>query len=148
MSEISLDGFADKLNEIMPVIMKEFARRQVCELYKGKITLPQFLVMDFLHRNGQSQMTQIANFMGVTTAATTGIVARLVKCGFCARGAEPADRRIIKVRLTQKGNELVKKVNEERHKMVLKIFGRISDKDRSDYLRILEQIKTILTEES
>lgn len=148
MVEISLLEFADKMNQVMPMIIKEFIRRQANELYKGKITLPQFLILEFLHRENESKMTSLAHFMKVTTAAMTGIVDRLVRDGYVLRAYDPEDRRIIKVRLTARGTELVKKISEQRRKMVIKIFGRISEADRYDYLRILMQIKDILAKEN
>lgn len=143
----SLVEFANKMNEVMPVLFREFSKRQANELYKGKITLPQFLILDFLNRQGESQMTHLANFMHVTTAAMTGIVERLVRDGYLVRVYETKDRRIIKVKLTSKGNELVKRINQQRQRMIIKIFGNISEDDRKDYLRILMQIKEILTKE-
>ena len=147
MAELTLFEFADKMNQVMPVIIKEFARRQANELYKGKITLPQFLILDFLHRQDESKMSALAHFMGVTTAAMTGIVDRLVRDGFVVRENQTEDRRIIKIKLTSKGAELVKKVNTQRRQMIIKIFGRISEKDRQEYLRILMQIKEILSKD-
>ncbi len=145
MAQLTLQDFADKMNEIMPVIIKEFARRQVNELYKGKITLPQFLILEFLRRKGVSKMTALAHFVNVTTAAMTGIVDRLVREGFVVRAYEPTDRRIIKVKLTPRGSGLVRKINEQRRKMVIKIFGEISQNERKNYLRILIHIHDILT---
>lgn len=143
----SLSQFANKMNEVMPVLLREFSRRQENELYKGKITLPQFLILDFLSRQGQCQMNHLANFMHVTTAAMTGVIERLVRDGYAARVYDAKDRRIIKVRLTNKGNELVKRINRQRQKMIIKIFGNISEADCRNYLRILMQIKEILTKE-
>jgi len=148
MLQSSLLEFADKMNEVMPGIIQGFARRQADELYKGKITLPQLLILDFLSQQGESRMTDMAHFMHVTTAAMTGIVDRLVGYGYAARVYEPEDRRIIKIKLTPGGNELVKKINTQRRSMVIKIFGSISETDRQDYLRILMQIKEILTKGS
>ncbi len=147
MLQLPLSEFADKMNEIMPVMIKEFARRQVNELYKGKITFPQFLILEFLHREGELKMTDLARFVNVTTAAMTGIVDRLSRDGYVSRVYDAQDRRIIKIRLTSKGNDLVKKINQQRREMVIKIFGKISEKDRQDYLRILMQIRDILTQE-
>jgi DNA-binding MarR family transcriptional regulator len=147
MPGMLLTDFADKMNEIMPTLIKEFARRQTNELYKGKITLPQFLIMEFLDRQGEGKMTDLARFMRVTTAAMTGIIDRLVKYGYVSRIPDLKDRRIIKVRLTVKGLELVKKVRRERRQMFLDIFGRISEEDRENYLRILMQIREILSKE-
>jgi len=147
MREITLAEFADRLNEIMPVLLKEFVRRQADELSKGKITLPQFLILQFLQRDGESKMTSLAQFMHVTTANMTGIVDRLVRDRYVIRIYDPKDRRIIKIKLTAGGNELVKKINEERRKMVIRIFGKISERDRQDYLRILAHIREVLTKE-
>ena len=148
MAQDSLLEFADKMNEIMPGIIQGFARRQADELYKGKITLPQFLILDLLSQQGESRMTDMAHFMHVSTAAMTGIVDRLVGYGYVVRVYEPEDRRIVKIKLTPGGNELVRKINEQRRSMVIKIFGSISETDRHDYLRILMQIKEILTKGS
>jgi DNA-binding MarR family transcriptional regulator len=142
---MTITEFADKINDVMPVMIKEFSRRNVAELYKGKITLPQFLILGFLHNNGDSKMCGIAKFMSVTTAAMTGMVDRLEKCGYIKRGHEPQDRRIINVNLTHKGLELVKKINRERRQMIIDVFGKVSSDDRSDYLRVLMKIKDILT---
>jgi DNA-binding MarR family transcriptional regulator len=132
----------------MPVVMKEFSRRQVDELYKGKITLPQFLILDFLYSHGSSKMKDLASFMGVTTAAMTGIVDRVVRDGYASRQYDANDRRIIKIVSTPRGALLVRKINDERRRMVIKIFGRVSEQERSDYLRILTHIKDILLEEA
>ena len=148
MPEVSLLEFADSMNEIMPVIIKEFARRQPDELYKGRITLPQLLVLDFLSKQGDSKMTDIARFMRVTTAAMTGIVDRLVRDAYAVRVYNPEDRRIIKIKLTPQGNTLVRKINQHRRQMVINIFGKLSEPDRREYLRILIQIKDKLTKES
>jgi DNA-binding MarR family transcriptional regulator len=147
MPQISLAEFADRMDEIMPAIIKGFARRQLNELYKGKITMPQFLILDFLNKARESRMTDLAKFMKVTTAAMTGLVDRLVRDGYAARGPDLKDRRIIKIKLNPSGNELVRKINAQRREMIIKIFGKISSSDREDYLRILKQIKEILAKE-
>jgi len=144
MSHITLSEFADKINQIMPVISKEFARHQTNDLYKGKITFPQFLILELLYNDEESNMTDLAKFMHVTTAAMTGIVERLVRDKYVQRAYEPEDRRIIKVKLTEKGSALVKTISNQRRKMVIDIFGKISDADRQEYLRILTHIKDIL----
>jgi len=141
---ITIHEFADKLNSMMPVMIKEFSRRQAGEIYKGKITLPQFLILGFLHNNSDSKMCAVAKFMSVTTAAMTGMVDRLERLGYVKREHEPEDRRIIKVVLTSKGQELVNKINLKRREMIMDVFGKISGQDRTDYLRVLTKIKDIL----
>ena len=145
---LSLGEFADKLNRIMPVMMKEFARRNANELSKGKITLPQLFTLGFLNEKGESRMTDLAHFMKVTTAAMTGVVDRLVREAYILRVYSPKDRRIIKVRLTHKGAELIKKINQQKRSMIINIFGKISESEREEYLRILTRIRDILAKET
>ena len=148
MVPLSLSEFADRMQEIMPVIFREFASRHSSELFKVKITMPQFLVLNFLNVSGESKMKDLAQGMYVTTAAMTGIVDRLVRDSFVQRTYDPEDRRIIKIRLTPKGLKLVKKVNQQRRQMIVRIFGKIPESDRQDYLRILTQVKDVLNKES
>ncbi len=145
MAGMSMQEFADRIDEIMPVIMREFARH-AGELYKGKITMQQFLILSYLYRKDEATMGSLAAFMDVSTAAMTQIIDRLVKVGYVLRVNDPADRRIVKASLTTKGLELVKRMNEQRRRKMIEIFGEVSEMDRSNYLRILSRIKEILLE--
>jgi DNA-binding MarR family transcriptional regulator len=147
MSQLTLGVFSDRVSEIMPVIMREFLKHQSGEFYRTKITMPQFVVLEALHRHGELNMTDMANFMNVTTAAMTGIVERLVRDGYVTRKHDPGDRRIIKICTTVKGLAIVKKVLEDRKKMTMKIFGMISQEERDSYLEILEHIRSHLMEQ-
>jgi len=147
MTKLTLSQFADKLTKILPVMLREFARRQADGLSKGKITLPQFVILNFLYDKDEAKMSDLAHFMGVTTAAMTGLVSRLVKSAYVQRLFDSNDRRIIKVKLTSKGAKLVKEVHLQRRKMIIDIFGKISEIEREDYLRILGRIHQILTKE-
>jgi len=93
-------------------------------------------------------MTDLAGFMKVSTAAMTGVVDRLVRDAYALRVFDPQDRRIIKVRLTPKGAELIKRINRQKRNMIVNIFGKISDSERQDYLRILTRIQDVLTKEN
>ncbi|MBU1125278.1 MAG: MarR family transcriptional regulator [Candidatus Omnitrophica bacterium] len=147
MSAIPLTEFAERLNHILPLITKEFFKRQTNKLFKGKLTVPQFLVLDCLLREGNSKMSTLAQVLDVTTAAMTGIVDRLVRDGYLKRSFDSGDRRVIKITLTPRGTAIVKKIIEERQQLIMKIFGEISEDDRAEYLRILMQIRDILNQE-
>ena len=147
MTGISIDDFAIKMNQIMPEIMKGFTRRQCNDVYKGKITLPQLLVLELLSRQGASKMSDLAKFMQVTTAASTGIVQRLVRLGYVQREYDGRDRRIVRIKLIPKGAELIKKISQQRTQSVVRIFGQISQEDRQEYLRILMKVRDVLEKE-
>lgn len=93
-------------------------------------------------------MSGLARFMSVSTAAMTGTVDRLVNCGYVIREQEPKDRRVIKIKITSKGRDIIKKINCQRRQVIIDIFAKVSEHDRSDYLRVLTKIEEILSEQA
>jgi DNA-binding MarR family transcriptional regulator len=148
MPPIALPEFADKLNEILPELSRQIVSQSADELFKGKITLPQFFLMSLLRKEGELKMTDIARLLHVTTAAATGVVERLVNSGYLLRVYDPDDRRIIKVKLSPRGLNTVLKVLQERRKMIIDIFSRISPEDRQKYLEILMRVQQIMREQN
>ncbi len=147
MPELSLSEFAERLNELIPELLRGVLRRDADEITQGKITMPQLLLCQYLCKEGLSNMTALANFMGVTTAAVTGIVGRLVKGGYAGRRYCPADRRIINIELTARGKEMVRKFKQQKQRMAIEVFRNLSEADRKNYLRILTRIKDVLSKE-
>ncbi len=141
MGSLTLTDFADKIGDIMSAFSREFLRNQTIEYYKVKLTLPQCVILDMLAKNGELNMSDLSKSMGVTTAAMTGIVERLVRDGHVVRISDPADRRVIKIRLTAKGNKSVKMIHSHRRQMVIKLFSVLSLIERDEYLRLLSKIR-------
>jgi len=145
MGNMGLAKFADKVDAYMRSIIDSSLHWHDNELFKGKITMPQFIILDRLMREGQLNMTPLARYLRVTTAAVTGLVNRLVRQGCVKRTYDANDRRLIKVELTAKGLALVKKINAQRRRMIIRVFGELSGTDRSNYLGILSKVKDILS---
>jgi len=147
MPDLTLSDFAEKIEDVMPTVMRGFAKMQTNELFKGKITLPQFFILNHLDKHGESKMNELAKVMDVTTAAATGIVDRLVRYGYIVRAYNPKDRRVINIRLIQKGSDMVKRIGRQRNEVTREVFGKISREERENYLAIMLHIRDILTEE-
>ncbi|MCM8787969.1 MAG: MarR family transcriptional regulator [Candidatus Omnitrophica bacterium] len=145
MKNLSLEEFVDKICEIFPVIMNSFIKQRLAFFIKGKITVAQFFILDYLYRYGETKMSDIANYVGVSTAALTGIIDRLARDKYVTRVYPERDRRIIKVRLLSKGKEIIEKINSQRKQTLKDIFAKLNQEDRNQYLRILLEIKKILT---
>jgi len=141
MTDMNAAEFADRVNENMAAIWREFLKQQVGQFYKVRVTLPQLAILELLYKSGELNMSDMARLMSVTTAAMTGIVDRLVREGYVARTAVPDDRRIIKIKLTARGEKIIKNVIEHKRHMTTKIFGTLSNADRENYLKILARIR-------
>lgn len=141
MANMSMAEFADRVMEDMSVIWRELLKQQIYEFYKVKLTLPQLTVLELVYKTGELNMSDMARSLNVTTAAMTGIVDRLVREGYVARMEVPDDRRVIKIKLTPKGEKTVKEVIMHKRHMIIKMFSAISDLERDNYLKILTRIR-------
>ena len=141
MATLSLGEFADRVNEAMRFMVKEFVKQRTGNFYKIKVTMPQFVILDLLQRQGETKMSDLARSAGVTTAAMTGIVGRLVRDGYAARERDRKDRRIVMVAPTAKGRRTRKDMKQRRREVIMKVFGKVSQHDRDEYLRILTNIR-------
>lgn len=140
MAQMSISDFGDKVSELMPVIAREFVKLQAAEFVKTKITFPQFVVLEMLENRGELKMTDLAHALGVTTAAMTGIVDRLVRDGYIARAHDTEDRRIVNVKLTAKGSKMVREMMDNRKKITIKMFSGLTPEEREQYLNILTRV--------
>ena len=83
------------------------------------ITGPQLWVLKTLYQNGSLSLGELSKGMYLNPSTITGVIDRLEKNGFVLRGRNEIDRRVVKVQLTPKGTELVKRApNPIQGKMV------------------------------
>lgn len=144
MSGLTLEQFADRLGEIMQVIMRASLKDQTNFFAKMNLTMSQFMMLSLLCKRGQTKMSDFAGVLNVTTAALTGMADKLVKEGYVARLSDPQDRRVVMISATAKGKKIVERMDEHRKGQIINMFGRVSENDRQEYLRILERIKSNL----
>src|SRR5689334_18604765 len=64
---------------------------------------PQLHTMVWLGHDGPLTMGELARRLGVTEKGFTGIADRLEKHGYCQRERDTNDRRVVRLRLTSKG---------------------------------------------
>src|SRR5437660_7874109 len=83
------------------------------ELAPGNVSFPQFFLLTYLDRKEVLTMSAIAQKMGHTTAAASGLVARLENLGYVVRSVARDDRRKVMVCITPKGSTLVRRIREE-----------------------------------
>lgn len=141
---MSILEFSKKLNVLVPNLMRELMRRQKGPLAKGEISLPQLLVLNYINNKGGAIMSEIARHMSATLSAATGMVDRLVQSGFLLRERDEKDRRIVKISLTNKGRDIVGRVEKERLLLIKETFGKLTEEERERYLEILEKVFSIL----
>ncbi len=140
MAQDTIVRFADDVSRMLSDVMRKFLKRQTKEVVQGNISLPQVFILDALKDKPSMRMGELAKHLSVSMAASTGIVDRLVRNGFAARGSLPGDRRVVNISITAKGRKVIERHNRARHKAIMDMFGHLSPQDREKYLEILTKI--------
>jgi DNA-binding MarR family transcriptional regulator len=85
-------------------------------------------------------MSAIAQKMGHTTAAASGLVARLENLGFVVRSVARDDRRKVMVCITPKGSALVRRIREEIVGNLTKVLNHLTPDEQKAWLQIYSKI--------
>ena len=142
---MEIERFGKRMIELLPQLIRGFARYESNALSQGKITLPQLWALEYLSRHKDSSMHETARFLGISRPAATGLIDRLIAQGCVRREGDTRDRRVIRVDITAKGKRILTHIWEQKRRMVVKVFGEISPRSRAQYLGTLERVVDILT---
>lgn len=110
------------------------------ELAPGNVSFPQFFLLTFLDQKEVATMSAIAQKMGHTTAAASGLVARLENLNYVVRSSAREDRRKVMVCITPKGTALVRRIREDMVGNLIKIMANLTPEEQKAWLQIYTKI--------
>ncbi|MFA5872834.1 MAG: MarR family transcriptional regulator [Anaerolineales bacterium] len=106
------------------------------------LSFSQISVLMRLKHGGNSGVSEIGNQLGVTNAAASQAVDRLVQLGLIERTEDPEDRRAKRLALTQKGRALIEKGVAARSKWIEGLTDALTPEQQNMIISAL----TLLTE--
>lgn len=104
------------------------------------LTPPQVHALLWLGHDGPLTMGELARRVAVTEKTVTGLADRLERDGHLARERDPADRRIVRVRVTARGLEVSRAIERGVHEALARVLRLLDPADRRDLFRILDRI--------
>lgn len=131
---------AERLSHIILEMQRCFVLRLSKELAPGNVSFPQFFLLAALDQKEVLTMSAIAQKMGHTTAAASGLVDRLENLGYVVRSSAREDRRKVMVCITEKGSALVRRIREEMVGNLLKVMTHLTLAEQKAWLQIYTKI--------
>lgn len=138
--------FSREIVEIMPVIVREFARREDNELSRGTISCAQMVALDYLCGQPKARLTEIARHLGVQTSSASVLVDGLIRHRLMTRRRDAADRRVIWISVTSRGRRVYGQILDQKRRSISEVFAPLTNAERDSYLRILRKIKSSFTD--
>ena len=98
-----------------------------------------------VERNGEIIMSQIADYINISMSTATGIVERLVRQGLIERNRNNTDRRIVTIRLTDKGKTLAESIKSKIFGVARLLLEALTDEEQKLLFGIFNKVTNVLS---
>jgi MarR family transcriptional regulator, organic hydroperoxide resistance regulator len=109
-------------------------------LVRHGVSMGHLHLMSMLDRHGELPMSRVAELLGVSDSNATGLVDRMEEHGFVERVRHPDDRRVVLVRVSDRGRQILADVEVLRDDLVVRILGRLDKPQLERVARSLEDV--------
>ena len=116
------------------------------EKHRYNLTSAQYKVLILISHMQPCRMSDLSEAAMVSTSSLTIMLNRLVDDGLVERLSAPEDRRVIKVRLTEKGEVLLKKVHEGYLDVLEDLIASLEQPRKDTLLQLLSEVNQIMDE--
>jgi len=116
-------------------------------LVKAGVSMTHMHVMWLLQHHGDLPMSRMAEFLDVSFSNATGIVDRMEERGLVERVRVPDDRRVVLVRIAQKGMQALEETEAVKQDRLQAILGRLDKTQLNRVATALDDIRGAVLEE-
>jgi len=109
-----------------------------------EVSLPQYRLLLTLHQLGRVSSTQCAEALGVVASSVTRLADRLHASGHLVRGADPDNRSVVTLELTEAGRRVVRQVTTRRRRQLRQALDRLDPAERAACAAVLERLHRTL----
>lgn len=131
-----LEGSWDRLIKAMNAA----AQAQLAFTPGTQLSSSQRIILRHLINHGPCPVSEVANQLGVTLSAATGLVDRLVKAKMVTRDRDQTDRRVVWVKITPDGEAAVFGAETRRHAAFGAVTKDLSDDELARLLDLLDRM--------
>ncbi len=131
----------DRMSELKPALDRKMRVRLPDDLRADlqSVTIHQLEALSLLDRGGL-RMSELARELDISEPASTALADRLVRGRLVERRADPDDRRIVRLELSEKGRDLMSRWGAHRRRMMTATFEVLSDRQLAALVDILETL--------
>ena len=134
------DPLVAALEEWIDVFMHSSMQHLIQYARKEGLSMSQLGTLFHLDKMGTSGVTDLGDHLGVTSAAASQMLERLVDEGLIQRLEDPDDRRMKKITLTEKGSRVLKESVSARLGWLEELTEKLTEKEKKQITSAMELI--------
>ncbi len=131
------DHFVSTLQEWIEVSMRSSMRNFIHYARKSGLSMSHLGAIFHIHRMGSCGVTDLGDHLGVTSAAASQMLERLVQQGLILREDDPDDRRVKRIVLTDKGHRILEEGIRARQGWLDNLALSLSDDEKGTIMASL-----------
>ncbi|MGI5837228.1 MAG: MarR family winged helix-turn-helix transcriptional regulator [Chloroflexota bacterium] len=121
------------------IIEKLLTQKMLDQSFDQQVTPSQVVALRYLSLNESSLMSDVAEGLGISFPAATKTIDRLVRKSLVNRTEDPHDRRVVRIRLTEQGKQLVEEINQERSRRFATVLERMDPRSLNSLHQSMEK---------
>jgi len=131
---------SEVLREWAEVFMARSMRETIKFWKDSELTMPQMSTLMRLHHGSACGVSEVGSLLGVTNAAASQMVEKLVQQGLVERSEDPNDRRAKQLTLTPKGRALIQKGLEARRRWLEELITALTPEQQKIIITALPHL--------
>ena len=128
-------------------MMVGFRCAGTARLVKSGVSMTHMHVMWLLQHHGALPMSRLAELLDVSLSNATGIIDRMEERELVERVRVPDDRRVVLVRIGQKGIDAIEQTESLKHDRLTSILGRLDAAQVDRVAAALDDIRAAVAAE-
>lgn len=143
----------EELHQVLKQFVEIYTRQSMQNfigfIKKRGLSMSQMATMQMLHRHGECGVSNIADYLDITPAASSQLLNKLVDEGWIERQEDKLDRRVKKIALTPKGERIVQESIQARQYWFDPLIATLSSEEKEltqDALTMLIDKAAVLKE--
>jgi len=140
--ETFLASFQTAIGKIFQVSMRGFWKYTKAQ----GLSMPQMFTLRYLYHKGESNVTDIGRELGVTSAAASQMLDRLVQQDLVSRRENPHDRRNKQVTLTDRGRRIIQGSTAARRQWLDDLAKNLTPEEMVEIAATLDLLARRMTE--
>lgn len=115
-------------------------------LIRHGVSMSHLHVMTMLERHGDLPMSRIAELLDVSDSNATGLIDRMEERGFVERVRHPDDRRVVLVRVSDHGRQILTDVEGVRDELLRRVLARLDGAQLKRLAAAVSDVQAALVE--
>lgn len=147
LTKPSIDRHVVEIEDLLRSVGQILKKRGRDILGNFDITNPQFDALLVLREYGELTMGELCGKMFLACSTATDLIDRMERNGLIERVRDTADRRVIRLRVLDKGNSIIDEVLEARRTYLASTLSELDVADKERLIQSLDQLNYLMTRE-